>query len=591
MAKGNTGNTKEFVQCLAFAHFALNPINWNNTRPLAPNEFALYKQHQEKFYQMFLPVSDRRALGINNINLLSYRKHLGKSFPFRRTINDFRTKYNKKNNKITANSTVQKVYDVALTLYDSQVIGQNWTNYEFLDQTDSFTMTVKDGALNKLKDVFGLSFKLDMLASFDIFVVNKHKKAQILNDINTHIVNADETTILRNYCLNRHTYRTILNRYFYSTSNTRAMVPVSLKLPDTIDQKKYINIIGTQRVKKEISDYIDPYTKFMVLALSSTPAELKSLIQNLIKIEYGQFKVSPKVLTWELPVTFRYKIAAQKVFGRDAEPLSDINYKIVFLSQGYGAGWNGFVRVGHQGPPWTGGGGVSTFEHFYEQYSEYSTVIRKLVNMRMRAFKYVLTGKETGNVDTKGFSSKLKQLYMRASAELVTKKILYTVKQSKNLQAFFALYDEENSRQQSIIAYQVCLINLVRKQVSPSIKITDEFASFTMKDMIPNPNKKGPKDKDKIQITRPATKQETDDRIEAHYVHAQLAWFTFIGGKSYQTYLKQRIFLTIYGVISKKGYKIYDYSGELTKVKSAITAELKNVPKAAYDSAPHLLLS
>lgn len=591
MAKGNTGNTKEFVQCLAFAHFAMNPINWNNTRPLSPNDFVLYTQHKEKFYHLFLTVNDRRTLGVGSLNLLPYRKHLGKAFPFRRTISEFKTKYNKKQNSITANSTVQKVYDVALTLYDSQVIGQNWANYEFLDQTDSFTMTVKDAALEKIKNVFGVSFKLDMLASFDLFIVNKHKKAQILTEINTHIVNADDATILKNYCLNRHTYRTILNRHFYSSSNTRNLIPVSLKLPGTIDQKKYINIIGTQRVKKEISHYIDPYTKFLVLALSSSPSELKSLIENLIKIEYGQFKVSSRVLTWELPVTFRYKIAAQKVFGRDAEPMSDINYKIIFLAQGYGAGWNGFVQVGHQGPPWTGGGGVSTFEHFYEQYSGYSTVIRKLVNLRMRAFKYVLTGKETGNVDIKGFSSKLKQLYMKATSELVTKKILYTVQQSKNLKAFFQLYDQENNRQQTHIVYQVALINLVRKQITPSIKISDEFGSFDVKQMIPNPNKKGPKDKDKIQVYRSPTRQESDERIEAHYVHAQLAWFTFIGGKSYQTYLKQRIFLTIYGVISKKGYKIFDYSEGITTVKSAVTAELKNVPQAAYDSAPHLLLS
>ena len=591
MAKGNTGNTKEFVQCLAFAHFALNPINWNNTRPLSPNDYILYTQHQEKFYQMFLSINDRRTLGLGGLNLLSYRKHLSKSFPFRVVINEFKTKYNKKKDTITANSTVQKVYDVALTLYDSQVIGQNWAVYEFLDQTDNFTTIVKDAALNKIKTVFGLSFKLDMLASFDLFIVNKNKKAQILNDINKHIVNADDATILKNYCLNRHTYRTILNRYFYSSSNTRFLIPVSLKLPGTIEQKKYINIIGTQRVKKEVSDYIDPYTKFLVLALSSSPQELKSLIENLIKIEYGQFKVSPRVLTWELPVTFRYKIAAQKVFGRDVEPMSDINYKIVFLAQGYGAGWNGFVQVGHQGPPWTGGGGVSTFEHFYEQYSGYSIVIRKLVNMRMRAFKFVLTGKETGNVDTKGFSSKLKQLYMKATSELVTKKILYTVQQSKNLKAFFQLYDQENNRQRTSIAYQISLINLVRKQISPSIKISDPYGSFDVKEMVPNPNKKGPKDKDNVQIVRLPTRVESEERVEAHYVHAQLAWFTFIGGKSYQTYLKQRIFLTIYGVISKKGYKIFDYSEGITTVKSAVTAELKNVPRAAYDSAPHLLLS
>jgi hypothetical protein len=581
MAKGNTGNTKEFAQCLAFAHFAVIPYNANEA-----------EQHKKAFYDIFLSSKDQQETGVERPKLIKYRNHLGGGFQFRSTINEFKSKYNSKKDTITAHTTVQKVYDVALSLYTSKVVGQNWEIYEFLDQTDKFTTTVKDEALNKIKQVFGLTFRLDMLASFDVFIVHKQKKQQILSEINQHIVNADDATILSNYCLNRHTYRTILNRHFASKSNTRSLVAVSLKLPGTVEQKKYINIIGTKNVRKEVSDYIDPYTKFMTLAYTATSSQLKSLIENLIKIEYGQFKVSPSVLTWELPVTFRYRVAAQKVFGRDIEPLSDMNYKIIFLAQGYGAGWNGFVAEGHQGPPWTGGGGVSTFEHFYEQYREYSTVIQKLVHMRAKAFNYVLTGRETsGSTDTRSFSTKLKNLHRKATQDLLTKKILSTVKQSKSLMDFFKAFDEETGRVNTATAYQVALINLVRKQVSPSIKISDRYASFTMKDMIPNPNKKTPKDKDKIQISRLATPQETDDRIEAHYVHAQLAWFAFIGGKNFQTYLKQRMFLTIYGVISKKGYKIFDYDNNLTTIKSAITAEVKGVPRAAFDSAPHLLLS
>lgn len=581
MAKGNTGNTKEFAQCLAFAHFAVIPYNANEA-----------EDHKRAFYDLFLPAKNEINSGVQRPQLFKYRSHLGKGFPFRKTIHDFRSKYNVKKDIITAHTTIQKVYDVALSLYTSKVVGQNWSMYEFLDQTDNFTATVKDAALSKIKSTFGLSFKLDMLASFDVFIVHKQKKQQILNEINTHIVNADEATILSNYCLNRHTYRTILNRHFSSRTNTRSLVAVSLKLPGTVEQKKYINIIGTQNVKKEVSDYIDPYTKFMALAMTATPSQLKLLIENLIKIEYGQFKVTPSVLTWELPVTFRYKVAAQKVFGRDIEPLSDMDYKIIFLAQGYGAGWNGFVAEGHQGPPWTGGGGVSTFEHFYEQYREYPDIIQKLVQLRAKAFNYVLTGKETGGrVDVRNFSQKLKNLHRKATQELLTKKILYTVKQSKSLVEFFNTYDEEVGGVNTAVAYQVALINLVRKQISPSIKISDKFARFNVKDMIPNPYKKTAKDKDKIQVSRAATQPETEARIEAHYVHAQLAWFTFIGGKSYQTYLKQRLFLTIYGVISKKGYKVFDYNKGLTTIKSAITAQLKNMPKAAFDSAPHLLLS
>lgn len=569
MSKGNVGNTKEYVQCLAFAYFAVHKY---------PTKKEDQEDHMASFYNLFVTSFDRKNFNIQKLNLRLYKNHLGNRFPFVSTIRDFNTKVNEKG-KITADTTVQKVYDVSLELYKSRVIGQNWEKYEFLDQTDIFTQTVKDAALNKIKEVLGITFKLDMLASFDMFVVNKQKKQIILNEINTHILNASDSTILKNYSLNQHTYRTILNRHFYSTSNTRSLVAVSLKLPGTIEQKKYINIIGTENVKKELSEYIDPYTKFLTLAISSKPNELKSLIENLIKIEYGQFRTESNVLTWELPVTFRYKVAAQKVFGRDIEPLSDMNYQIVFLAQGYGAGWNGFVKVGKQGPPWTGGGAASTFEFFYEQYPEYSMVIQKLVQLRAKAFNYVLTGQENGKINDSTFSSKLKASYQAALREITTRKILVNSLKAKydKIEEFFNLYDEETGNKDSITMYYVAVINLVRGKVKSSIKITNNYASFNMF--------VGKKKE------RKATTSETQERIKAHYAHAQLAWFTFIGGKSYQTYLKQRMFLTIYGVISKKGYKIFDYNKNISTVKSAITASIKKMPKAAFDSAPHLLLS
>ncbi len=569
MSKGNVGNTKEYVQCLAFAYFAVHKY---------PTKKEDQEDHMASFYNLFVTSFDRKKFNIQKLNLRLYKNHLGNRFPFVSTIRDFNTKVNEKG-KITADTTVQKVYDVSLELYKSMVIGQNWEKYEFLDQTDIFTQTVKDAALNKIKEVLGITFKLDMLASYDMFVVNKQKKQIILNEINTHILNASDSTILKNYSLNQHTYRTILNRHFYSSSNTRSLVAVSLKLPATIEQKKYINIIGTENVKKELSEYIDPYTKFLTLAISSKPNELKSLIENLIKIEYGQFRTESNVLTWELPVTFRYKVAAQKVFGRDIEPLSDMNYQIVFLAQGYGAGWNGFVKVGKQGPPWTGGGAASTFEFFYEQYPEYSMVIQKLVQLRAKAFNYVLTGQENGKINDSTFSSKLKASYQAALREITTRKILVNSLKAKydKIEEFFNLYDEETGNKDSITMYYVAVINLVRGKVKSSIKITNNYASFNMF--------VGKKKE------RKATTSETQERIKAHYAHAQLAWFTFIGGKSYQTYLKQRMFLTIYGVISKKGYKIFDYNKNISTVKSAITASIKKMPKAAFDSAPHLLLS
>ena len=71
MAKGNTGNTKEFVQCLAFAHFANNKY---------PNKKEDQEEHKNSFYKLFLTSTDRKKHDIKKLNLREYKEYLGTKY-------------------------------------------------------------------------------------------------------------------------------------------------------------------------------------------------------------------------------------------------------------------------------------------------------------------------------------------------------------------------------------------------------------------------------------------------------------------------------------------------------------------------------
>ena len=65
------------------------------------------------------------------------------------------------------------------------------------------------------------------------------------------------------------------------------------------------------------------------------------------------------------------------------------------------------------------------------------------------------------------------------------------------------------------------------------------------------------------------------------------------GGPTLNQYLKKRMFLTLFGVITKKGYLIFDGATD-TKIRSAISKEFHDNGKdllAEFATIPHLYLS
>jgi hypothetical protein len=82
-------------------------------------------------------------------------------------------------------------------------------------------------------------------------------------------------------------------------------------------------------------------------------------------------------------------------------------------------------------------------------------------------------------------------------------------------------------------------------------------------------------------------------RLNAHYTASQCAWFLFRGGSSLHKYLKKRMFLSLFGLITKSGYKIFQ-GNEETIMEDYIRTKYKKNNRnvvAYFNAAPHIVLS
>ena len=576
---------KELVQALAFAHFGV----YKN---------ITLKTHEQKFLDLFDP-----KVEIEQSKKTEYKSLLSDGFPFddltRNKVG--KTTYVKKYEANTKgdligkdDDTVRIVYSVAKELYSKNILKKPWSNYVFLDQNDSFVINIKDKVLDKIIDAFGLDIKPDILSSADIYAVNKTKKDLIEKEILDNHKNED--IILSNMASGNNTIRTISNKYFTS----RELISISLKLPGSIAGDRYVSIVGRttgRYAERSINDsIIDPYTKFITLLMNKKNNQ-KELIEDLITIHFDKFKLTGGRLNWEFPITFNY----DEIYGKNTKgqinknPISTVSYGFDLFAQGYGAGFNGQFTSGKTGRQWVGGAGIETIEQFFGQYSEYSKIISEVCNLREEAFNYSITGKASrGSNQQFGGNQKLNLLYNKALGKIREKHILYgqrekdviaffkefdagynaPVKSEKTIKKVKTLYDLPYSYLR-YIAYFVKSSKSSMKNVTDAGTVFGQFLSGKGKSALP------------------ATSPQKLERLKAHYVHGQCSWFIMRGGLSLHKYLKKRMFLTIFGVISKKGYKIFD--GEVdTKMKSAVKKEWKSNGKkliAEYITIPHLYLS
>lgn len=531
----------ESLQCFAFAYFATKP--------------SINSDHQQNWYDIFnsIELSENELKRKCDSLRTTYGSHLSSTFSssiFKDVIINYKSTLTETTKTISVSPYVKKVYLVAKKLASTSLL-DTWSQYIFLDQSDPFTTLVKNSALKRIASAFDMMGKDDLLSPVDMFAVKKSKLTLILSEFSKHIINATDEELLANTIwgkTGKNTYRTISNKYFKSKS----MIGISLKLPEAISGSGIIKIVGTENVDPSLLGFVDPYTK-LIAAMLAHPTQTKQLIQDVIDIEFDNFRITPDLLSWEYPVTFRYKDVIDPRTGIELHKRNLRLKLMTWSSQGFNASW-----YKNQEAPgnWTGGATTTPIGELFIKYAEYSQILDELIKLRRGAFFYAIHGstKDPSSIIPKN----LKTDYEKALNEVEKKTILTSGKKGEalNLMSFLESYSPSANK---YYAYQTHLIKSTTRPMRNSSKMVTS-----------NPK-----------------------RLNAHYIACQCAWFLFRGGSSMHKYLKQRMFLSLFGLITKSGYKIFQ-GNEHTIMEDYLQKSFKKNKKdfvAYFNAAPHIVLS
>ncbi len=527
-------DTKELAQCLAFAYFAENP---KYEKAVGKKE----SEHALNFYRLFS--------GKENVSNYK-KKYLSNQFPIDKVKQEFKVTFTQSTKQESYHETAKKVYNVARECIEKGMFKYPLNQYEFLDQNDPFVLLIKDKCLDNIKKAFRLPYKIDALSAVDVFFVRSAKKKQIEADFKKYVF--DTETIIHNTIAGEqglNSYSNLIKKYFDSGD----LLPVSLKLPTTISAKPNIKRIE-MGVRGKISPDVDPFIKFLS-AILYKPEKTKQYIDKVIHIDFDNFSMFEK-LNWVFPVEFKYKNLKNEETG---ESLSDYNLDFDLYAQGYGAGWNGQFRAStkqFKDTQWVGGISIDTFENFATKYQKYNSIIPDLIKIRKKCFDAMCSDMQKMN---RTAYEECSQLEKKASSAISKPHILYGAKRNQPLIEFFEKFDSltKNKSEDSYTNYQ--------------LKVIDEIRGFSKK-YVPFDKK----------------------RIAGHYAHAQLSFFMINGGKSFEVYFKQQMFITIFGAITKTSHTYFDIN-DYDKMKSIVTTTIQKEGKqdiiSEFDTAPHFLIS
>jgi hypothetical protein len=586
---------KELMQCLALAHFAVYKYSQQNQL-----------EHEQMFYDLFDSDIDS--------DTTVYDKYLGENFLFARVFENWPTTTTPSTNVKSVDISVKIVYDVAKNFYHRNLISKNFQMYQFLDQTDPFIKLLKNKCLGKIIKATKLPIKEDVLSSADIYIVKTTEKDKITTKFETEILNKSDIYLINNF----DKYNEILEMYW----KKHVLFGVSLKLPAT-NGTKNIKIVGNPNnaVGKKMLKHVDPYSKFIVM-LSDPNTNIDKLIDETVFL-HTKIDVN-RIGQWKFPVTFRYK--------RLGLYQNDVKFNLLAWPKaqadgGGTAGFNGqFFNTPGYSTQWVGGTGVKPLENFLFQYPEFGKINNELISIRKKALNYALTGNvnKSVNLNTQintdiqvskpsgaGKTPVYRKLKKTDPQTPYTKDGMYSrmtykkgqqgkydygktpgketknyLMQIKNLQTLYASAKRDISKPLFVVGAE---------RQNSLIKFIEEYEKVTLRENILNTYRLAVVN---LILNNPLSSgtNNTDAMIKTHYENAQISYFLTRGGIKMHRYLKQRIFLTVFGVITKKSYKLFlqNKSFESTQMIGAIKARVtKSMMKSIkeFDTVPHFYMS
>lgn len=433
----------------------------------------------------------------------------------------------------TKRNHIFTVYYQLEKLYFSNYINSN-KKYKIYTQSSSFTQTIKNDCIKKLKDIFDLSGSSEILSPVDFFIVDYDKKTIIENEFKDNILNVRSSiSILMNYEKNKDkTYEHMIAKYFKS----KELIGISHKMPSGKSKNATLKISGNigKLGKYNLKD-VDPYSQMVIALQQKKPSEVEKMIDEVIDIQYNDWDMADHKdsSSWRLFFGFNFK---------KLDPIfTNSKFGLEVLPSGGGGSYNGKFYIGSKATPWVAGMAPNTVEQFIKKYSQYDNIMKRLASKRLEAFTYVVSkAKDDIKKTSKG---------KIAIDFLEQKKFLSFKDTKKNVEPYF----DEIKRPNLFQEYQKKLIEMIKKEGKFDSSVNNLA------------------------------------KVSNHYISIQMAYFWIFGGRNFKQYLKKKIFFTIFGAITKRGFTTINNNKIIHIAEQKYDKKRENV-KVSLTSAPHIVL-
>ena len=541
---------RESLTCLAFSYFAKNGLG-SKIQEFSDAVYEYYINGKEDLIKKF----DQNLIAGFNLNRIlklystkadalrpdkEYNKSsFEKDFPDRK--NEVATKLD---------GEIKSAFVTAEAMQKSSIVS-NLSKYKFYDQSADFMKKVKDDALEKTVRALDLPKDVgsDILSSIDILMVKSGKEKTILDDFEKNIIGSEvsQMDILNNLAhgdTGQNTFRTLTNKYF----DSKDMVGISLKKASP-NKKADLKIIGTIFGARGLEIYLDPYTEFLgKISQLKTKAELYKLVNDLVEID----RITPT--DGRTYFSVNYKLNYKNV---------NISDKIVKIDlqigrSGFNAGESG--KMG-----FVGGASYVVTLPILKRYPRYNEMVREIISIREKAFHYA--------VDTKKLTSEIKSSYKSAlNIVKMNELVLYSASDNEIIKTFCEKYDEvTKNKKDSYQQYRIAVSKLCKNRALTS---SDGILSTL--------------DKKSNKVTG------TPKTLQNDYVHSQGLWMYTRKGEDLKNFFKQQITLTLYGLMSKKGSKIFYSKNQAMLTEDAFVKEFKSknnqTKLAKFVTAPYVMI-
>lgn len=541
---------RESLTCLAFSYFAKNGLG-SKIQEFSDAIYEYYINGKEDLIKQF---NQNLIAGFNLNRILKlystkadalrpdkeYNKSsFEKDFPDRK--GEVATKLD---------GEIKSAFVTAEAMQKSSIVS-NLSKYKFYDQSTDFMKKVKDDALEKTVRALDLPKDVgsDILSSIDILMVKSGKEKTILDDFEKNIIGSQvsQMDILNNLAYGdtgQNTFRTLTNKYF----DSKDMVGISLKKASP-NKKADLKIIGTIFGARGLEIYLDPYTEFLgKISQLKTKAELYKLVNDLVEID----RITPT--DGRTYFSVNYKLNYKNV---------NISDKIVKIDlqigrSGFNAGESG--KMG-----FVGGASYVVTLPILKRYPKYNEMVREIISIREKAFHYA--------VDTKKLTSEIKSSYKSAlNIVKMNELVLYSASDNEIIKTFCEKYDVvTKNKKDSYQQYRIAVSKLCKNRALTS---SDGILSTL--------------DKKSNKVTG------TPKTLQNDYVHSQGLWMYTRKGEDLKNFFKQQITLTLYGLMSKKGSKIFYSKNQAMLTEDAFVKEFKSknnqTKLAKFVTAPYVMI-